>query len=136
MTISNQIIEVLDVLCDKLGVAVDWTSENIVPYIETLIRKFITFEIATSIMYIVLFIALFTISYPITKKWCKKASSDKVQWCDCLETWVAICGIVLTVAFGIVCLIGIPVQIHDIIEAITFPEKTITEYISNLLRNQ
>ena len=28
-SISNEIIKVLDALCDKFGVAVDWSSNNI-----------------------------------------------------------------------------------------------------------
>lgn len=27
-TVSNQIIEVLNALCDKFGIAIDWTSQN------------------------------------------------------------------------------------------------------------
>lgn len=29
---ENKIIEALDLLCEKFGIAVDWTSENILPY--------------------------------------------------------------------------------------------------------
>lgn len=134
MTVSKQIIEVLDALCNKFGVVIDWTSQNVIPYVEMLMRKFIIFEIATSIMYIVFFVALFAISYPITKRWCKKASSAEIYWCDCLETWIAIVGIVITCLTGLTCLIGIPVQTYDIIEAITFPEKTIFDYITYLIR--
>ena len=31
---SNEIIKVLDALSDKLGIAVDWTSENVLPYLQ------------------------------------------------------------------------------------------------------
>ena len=28
MTVSEQIIQVLDALCEKFGLVIDWTSEN------------------------------------------------------------------------------------------------------------
>ena len=31
MNISQQIIEVLNALSEKVGIAIDWTSENILP---------------------------------------------------------------------------------------------------------
>lgn len=35
MTVSDQIINVLDALCEKFGLVIDWTSENVVPYLTT-----------------------------------------------------------------------------------------------------
>lgn len=33
MQVSDQIIEVLNYLGEKLGVTIDWTSENVLPYV-------------------------------------------------------------------------------------------------------
>ena len=33
MKVSNQIIEVLEYLCQKFGIVIDWTSESILPYL-------------------------------------------------------------------------------------------------------
>ena len=33
---SEEIIKVLDALAEKFGVAVDWTSANVIPYLEQL----------------------------------------------------------------------------------------------------
>ena len=54
MTVSAQIIEVLDALCAKMGIVIDWTSENVIPYVTELAGKYITFEIATSIAWLVI----------------------------------------------------------------------------------
>ena len=54
MTVSSQIIEVLDSLCEKAGIAIDWTAENVLPYIQELAGKFVSFEAATSIAWILL----------------------------------------------------------------------------------
>ena len=53
MKASDQIIEVFDYLGEKLGISIDWTSENILPYIQTLCGKYINWEIATSIVWLI-----------------------------------------------------------------------------------
>ena len=54
MTVSSEIIEVLDYLGEKFGIAIDWTSNNVLPYLQTLVDKFIKWEISTSIVWIVI----------------------------------------------------------------------------------
>lgn len=39
ITLSDQIISVLDALCEKFGIAIDWTSQNVIPYIQLLAKK-------------------------------------------------------------------------------------------------
>lgn len=41
MQMSEQIIQVLDYLGKKLGLTIDWTSENVLPYVQTLCDKYI-----------------------------------------------------------------------------------------------
>lgn len=41
MQVSNQIIEVLDYLCSKIGITIDWTESNVLPYVQTLLEKYI-----------------------------------------------------------------------------------------------
>ena len=43
MEISEQVIKVLDAVCDKFGIAIDWTSNNVIPYIEQIGNKIIDF---------------------------------------------------------------------------------------------
>ena len=68
MTVSDQIIAVLNDLCEKFGVAIDWSSENIIPYLQALCEKYIHYEIATSIAYIVLACIGIAITMFIVKK--------------------------------------------------------------------
>lgn len=53
MTVSSQVIEVLNYLCGKFGVVIDRSAENVMPYVQELMSKFIQWEIATSRMWIV-----------------------------------------------------------------------------------
>ena len=45
MSFSSQFIEVLDALCEKFGIAIDWTSKNVMPYVTDLDARIITYEI-------------------------------------------------------------------------------------------
>lgn len=33
---SNEVIKVLDHICDKFGIAIDWSSSNVMPYLQDL----------------------------------------------------------------------------------------------------
>lgn len=50
---SNEIINVLNAICDKVGLTIDWTSKNIMPYLEQLINRYVTYEIINAILIIV-----------------------------------------------------------------------------------
>ena len=54
MEVSEQVIKVLDAVCDKFGIAIDWTSNNVIPYIQELGNKIITYDICNSIMWLVI----------------------------------------------------------------------------------
>lgn len=58
---SAQIIEVLNDICEKFGIAVDWTSKNIQPYLKELMTKCINYKLATDIVWLVVGIILFII---------------------------------------------------------------------------
>lgn len=36
----TDIIQVIETLCDKVGIAIDWTSENVVPQIQEVIHRY------------------------------------------------------------------------------------------------
>lgn len=58
---SAQIIEVLNDICGKFGIAVDWTSKNIQPYLKELMTKCINYKLATDIVWLVVGIVLLII---------------------------------------------------------------------------
>lgn len=122
MQLSNEIITILEYLCDKLGIAVDWTSQNILPYLQQLTEKFIRWEMCTSIAWIV--IAAVVILVALTFLIIDSASYGAV------DDWI------LTV-FVIIAAIGLIIigcQVFDIIECNVFPEKVLYDYISNQIK--
>ncbi len=135
MTVSEQIIQVIDTLCEKFGIAIDWTGANVIPYIEMLCGKLITYEIVTSIAWMVI-MALFSIAsivatkklYPIFTKGIKNSGYYDEDWT--LGAIFAIIGIVL---LNITTIVVWGVQIMDIIKCVTFPEMYVFEYVSALV---
>lgn len=125
MTVSDQIIQVLDALCEKFGVAIDWTSENVIPYLTTLMGKLIQWEIWSSVAYIV-FVAIALIVCVVVGKWCVKN----------LDDWdvFAMLGLAACTVCGFFAIHGLVTQIMDIIKCCTFPEMFIFEYIQGLLK--
>lgn len=128
---ANEIIKVLDELCEKFGIAVDWTSDNVIPYIQELCGKYINYEIWTSVGLIVLFGSLFVVSLILAIKFTKKANED--EWYDDAIAWPAIISIAFAIILGLVAIIVIPMEVHDIITCLAFPEKMILEYVQKLL---
>lgn len=117
MQVSDQIIQVLDYIGKKLGLTIDWTSENVLPYVQTLCNKYINWEIATSIIWIVIGIVCVVLSVIlITKFW-----DD-----DFGGIFFMILGIGITI---------IGFQIFDIIRCIYFPELQIFQYVQSLLKS-
>ena len=56
---SEEIIKILDALTNKFGIVIDWTSENIIPYMQQLFEKYINYEIATSVGALIFAVILF-----------------------------------------------------------------------------
>ena len=121
MKISDQIIEVLNYLCKKIGVTIDWTADNVLPYVETLCEKFIKWEISTSWMWIGIAGALLLLGL-ILSIILHKVLDDGCIW-------------ILYVVLTIISFIIIGCQIYDIITCYTFPEKVIYDYIQELIRS-
>lgn len=60
--VSSQIIDVINELCSKFGIAIDWSQKNVQPYLESLVTKAVNYELYTSIMWIVIGAILIGIS--------------------------------------------------------------------------
>lgn len=123
MEFSNEIIKILDDLCRRIGVTIDWSKENIVPYVSVLCEKYIRWEIASSTMYIFLNCLIMLVVIIAT---CKVY---KTKWID---DDIKVAAIVACVIVSFIS-VGFAIQeIPDIIKCLTFPEMKIYEYITEL----
>ena len=116
MIISNEVIKILEYLCTKIGVTIDWTNNNVLPYVKQLCEKFILWEINTSFAWIAIDGGIIIISLIFAILVNRLADWDGVEWL-----------IFVLITFAMICLIGF--EVFDIIECQTFPEKAIYDYI-------
>ena len=125
MSFSSQFIEILDALCERFGIAVDWTSQNVMPYLTDLASRIISYEILTSVAWIVLALIVIFIVWKLTKNLCKADTLD--------DEWIV--GWVVRIIIGIICFSVIGCQIFDIIEAVALPEKTLYYFVKGLMNS-
>ena len=120
---SDEIIKLLDDLGQRFGIAIDWSSQNVMPYLQDLVRRFTTYEIATSIMWLTIGMIFLLAGIIFSIKIVKSENRD-IQPLILFTVILAVIGIVM-----IMC------QISDIITCCTIPEKMILEYIQYLSSN-
>ena len=121
MTMSSQIIEVLNDLCFKFGLAIDWSQENIMPHLEELAGKYISWEYATSSMWLVLGALLLVVGVTLCV-WDWKTHA--------LDGFGCMLGFMFAFVGACMCC----TQIIDMLTCKYFPEKMIMEYVRALMR--
>ena len=128
MTFSEQTISILDYLCQKFGIVIDWTSDTIWPMVEMLAGKYIKWEIASSIVWIVIFMMGF-IACLWGIKTIKKHLSD--SYVD--EMWILFCVFLGLGALGFVA--GVATQAFDITRCFVFPELELFEFLKETVNS-
>ena len=123
---SNEIIKVLDDLSKRFGIAIDWSSTNIMPYLQDLMTRIIKYETYTSTMWLIIGIIVFIIGLYCIRKALKFAKSETIGN-EPLMTIFIILG-VSSLVIGYISIFG---EITDIIEVNTVPEKYIIEEIQS-----
>lgn len=132
MKVSEQIIQVLEYLCEKFGIVVDWNADNVLPVVQKLCEKYIRWEIATSVVWMVLGVMFLTvgfISLSKAKAAFKRCVNDEETECD--ELVIPFTCIFTVVGF-VAGVIIISTQVFDITKCCALPELQVYEYIRYL----
>ena len=118
--VSSQIIDVINELCSKFGIAIDWSQKNVQPYLESLVTKAVNYELYTSVMWIVIGAILFGIGlfYLSKADKCKERYINKDSYR--ILGWFLL----------IIAILFIIRNTNDVIKCITFPEKVVFDMIS------
>ena len=126
---NNQIVELLKELANQMGIAVDWTSQNIRPYIIDIMGRLARYEIFTSIIWILFFVIVILIASKLLKMSYKNLKDEENWAWD--EEWFGYSAIVLggVILFASFCII---IQCYDIGEAIYTPELLLIEQLKSL----
>lgn len=136
---GDEVIKVLNHLCDKFGIAIDWTSANVMPYLQDLMSRIVKYGIYRNIGDIIFCLVLLLIVVFITRKLYKASYKyasiyDETNSYDDKST-----ATFFTVAFSIalattaittiIVLCSIKISVNEIIELSTVPEKYVIEMI-------
>lgn len=121
---SDEIIKVLDSLSEKFGMTIDWTSQNVLPYLQDLMNRFISLQNAKAITWIVILSILviaIIIFIIVGIRLGKKEEDGEITF--------------ITIFIGITALICLLIpligNIFGLMQNIYTPELTLLEYITN-----
>ena len=134
---SEEIIKVLDNLGEKFGIAIDWTNQNVLPYLQDLMSRFIAYKNLSAIIWIVVSVVFIILSITLGVIICKKIKkyyNDKQDYCTWESdrnfgygfTWF--CAGIIILAFIIILFCNI----NGIFKNVYLPEATVVEYINSL----
>lgn len=130
---SEEIIKVLDELGKRFGVVIDWSNQNIIPYLQELLKRFICYRNITACVWIIISIAM-TISgvvmFKFLNKWKKSDNYDKDYCSD--DDMLAALGYMFSIciiALGIGLIIG---NMFGIVKNVCMPEMVVYEYITSI----
>lgn len=74
---SQEIIKVLDNLAQKFGIAIDWTNQNILPYLQDLMGRYISLQNSYAIIWIVISIIMIIGSSILISKCIKEIREEE-----------------------------------------------------------
>ena len=134
---GEEVIKVLKHLGDQFGVAIDWSSANIMPYLNDLMGRIVKYgiyiniyNIFFNIFCIALFVGITVVLYKLANRAIIKPKNSEDNLAEALSiAYVVSC--VATVVVIVVGMVGISNSITDIIELNTVPEKYVIEMIQD-----
>ena len=87
VTFSSQFIEIFDHLCQKFGIVIDWTAQNVIPYITALCGRIANYLIFKNIILIFAFIGVFYLFWRFSKPCCSKENKwdPDFQYCKSMN---------------------------------------------------
>lgn len=56
---NTEAIEILNAVCEKIGIAIDWTGENVMPQLESLIDQYARYLLVSNIVGLIMGIVFF-----------------------------------------------------------------------------
>lgn len=124
---GNEIIKVLDNLGEKFGIAIDWSSKNVFPYLQDLTKRIVNYEIMNHFIWIGVSIIGLII---LTVIRIKVRRNKDIDYDDRLVANI-ICSI------GIVMLLAVTIiNISDIVKVTNMPEATVIKYIQDIVKGR
>ena len=134
VTFSSQFIEIFDHLCQKFGVGIDWSAQNVIPYITALCGRMTSYVIFKNVVLIFAFAGIFYLFWRFTNPCCSKENKwdPDFQYCKSLNGsyvlgWIGR-GVVTAFSFGVSI-----TALLTIIKCLYLPEFVIIDCLSSYL---
>ena len=129
---SDEIIKILDALAEKFGIMVDWSQQNIQPYLQDLMHRVIQYNLATGVIWVIFYISIMAICLFVIKKNNKKFRFDKY---GCIEgSFSSLIYVIVSYILLITFVILLPFEIENICQCVFLPEKIIINEIQSILQ--
>lgn len=125
---NEELIKALTELANKFGVAIDWTSQNALPYVQELMNRIVRFEIATSIMWLIIGLMFIVGTYWIIKLVKFFQQKNKEEPYEAWDLWAGV-AIGLTVLSPVIGVCIIFQQVYDFILCNILPEVIVLRYL-------
>ena len=140
---SEEIIKVLDYLGAQIGIAIDWSAENVWPQVMDILGRYRLLEMISSGLMIIAEIAMIVAGLIVAIK-CIKANAkiratkeDNFWWYrGYSSTWLSGAGTILVIVaalFGVGALFMIPIDIGDLLRWAIVPEIQYLEMLKGLM---
>ena len=140
---SQEIINVLNYLGEQLGIAIDWTAENVWPQVMDILGRYRLFELATTSFWIVVEIAMLIFALITFKSMFKnymtfkKNGETNFWWFKSYDSACLTGFGDVTMAAGILCtifsLISLPCDIEEIFKWLIIPEIQYLEMLKGFM---
>jgi len=130
---DNKVIEVLDYVGEKLGIAIDWTSENVMPQVMEFIGRYRVYEIVSCSISIIFCVVTVIVAIHYLKKIVMQLHNGNGFWYDADE--FAVVAIAICFAAIFVCGTIALVNIWDVVGWAIVPEMKFFEVLTRLVEN-
>lgn len=124
---TNQFIENLNAVCEKLGIAIDWTSDNLMPQIQDLLTRYGRYLLADAITGLVVGVLLLVATVFLVKYGSRTLRNMDVDdtWeynNDCLAMCIAVSVFITAGIIGVSGICLLLFNIGAVVKGIMIPD--------------
>lgn len=129
---NNKVIEVLDYMGQKLGIAIDWTADNVMPQVMDFLARYRVYGITHDSVWLLICVATILAFISVFKKIVKqyKEKDGFFYFEDGCTFFVSFVGLLAL----IICTICAIVNIFALVQWIVIPEVQFIEVFSQYLK--
>ena len=128
---DEQLLQILENLSNRFGIVVDWTASNVLPYVQELMDRVVKFEVATSVMFLLVGVLLI-LSVKLWArliKYLKKIEDESESFYSDTEV-ERVLSAIAAVFCVIIGLLTVLCQVYDLIQCCILPEAILLRYLS------